>query len=123
VSANTKRVFDQKHGVWLDVKTLPTGTKPASKVPPRERHIGCPLWWFEAALTATRGAKEFAVAIYIWRLRVVSRSKTVEASNAELRKLGIDRHTKYRAVRRLADAKLVQSRRRGNSSLEITFLR
>jgi hypothetical protein len=119
----TRRVFNQKHGVWLDVKTLTAGAKSGGKAPLKDRHIGCPLWWFVAALTATRGAKEFAVAIYLWRLRVVSRSKTVEVSNAELRKLGIDRRTKYRAAHRLADAKLVRVKRRGNSSLEITFLR
>jgi hypothetical protein len=121
--SETRRVFDQKHGIWLDVRTLVDSTKSASKASPKDRHIGCPLWWFVAALAATKGAREFAVAIYLWRLRVVSHSKTVEVSNAELHRLGIDRNVKYRAARRLTEAKLVRTKRRGNSSLEITFLR
>jgi hypothetical protein len=59
------------------------------------RHIGCPLWWFTQVYPAVRGKGELAVALYLYRLRVIQRSCTVKVSNERLSaELGIDRFTK-----------------------------
>src|SRR5262245_36092039 len=69
------------------------------------RYIGCPLWWFKLAVSITRSGHELAVALYIYRLRIVHRSRTVSLSNERLlAELGINRYTKYRVLRKLAAA-------------------
>src|SRR5262245_5011716 len=69
------------------------------------RDIGCPLWWFKLALSIMRSKKEFAVALYVYRLRIVHRNRTVSVSNERLlAELKIDRHAKYRALQKLAEA-------------------
>jgi CRP-like cAMP-binding protein len=86
------------------------------------RHIGCPLWWFMAVFPAVRSKKELAVALYIYRLRAVRHSRAVAISNTGLlAELGISRYTKYRALKRLADAGLISIRRSGKNSLTVTI--
>ena len=70
------------------------------------------MWWFKLVFPIVRGKNELAVALYIYRLRIIRRSRTVVISNTGLlTELAIDRYTKYRALRRLADAGIVQVRR------------
>jgi hypothetical protein len=86
------------------------------------QHIGCPLWWFVAIFPVVHSKKELAVALYIYRLRAVRHSQTVAVSNTGLlAELGIDRQTKYRALKRLAGAGLATVKRNGKSSLEVTI--
>jgi hypothetical protein len=87
------------------------------------RHIGCPLSWFVLVFPVMRGKNELAVALYLYRLRTIQRSRTVRVSNMRLlTELGIDRYAKYRALRRLAAAGIITlERRRSRSSLEVTF--
>jgi hypothetical protein len=88
------------------------------------RHIGCPLAWFMVVFPIMRSKNELAVALHIYRLRSIRRSRTVAVSNMGLlADLGIDRFTKYRALRRLAGAGLIKIKQHNNKrSLEITFL-
>ncbi len=86
------------------------------------RHIGCPLSWFTLIFPVVRGKNELAVALYIYRLRVICRSRTVAVSNAGLlTELGIGRHAKYRALRRLAEAGIITVKRHNKRALEVTF--
>jgi hypothetical protein len=86
------------------------------------QHIGCPWWWFAAIFPIVRSKKELAVALYIYRLHVVRHSRTVAVSNTGLlADLGIDRHAKYRTLRRLADAGLATVKRDGKNSLVVTI--
>jgi hypothetical protein len=88
------------------------------------RHIGCPLWWFTQVYPAVRGKGELAVALYLYRLRVIQRSCTVKVSNERLSaELGIDRFTKYRALRQLADAGLIKIKRHNKQALKVVFSR
>ena len=88
------------------------------------RHIGCPLWWFTLVFPIVRGKNELAVALYIYRLRMIRRSRTVAVSNTRLlTELGIDRFAKYRALRRLAGAGIIRIKRHNKRALEITFSR
>jgi hypothetical protein len=121
-----RALFDAESDPLEDCPTPQTKrTEPYRRTEDRDgdRFIGCPVWWFKAALAVVKGEKEFAVAIYLWRLRTLHRSKTVDVTNAGLRKLGVDRQAKYRATRRLAKAKLISVKRRGFAALRVTFLR
>jgi CRP-like cAMP-binding protein len=69
-----------------------------------------------------RGKNELAVALHIYRLRMVRRSRTVTISNGGLlAELGIDRFAKYRALRRLADAGVIKVKRHNRRAIEVTF--
>jgi hypothetical protein len=108
-----------------DPLALPARARQEVRVSSGDRFIGCPRWWFKAALVATKGAGAggFAVAIYLWHLRVKCHSKTIKVTNVELREFEIDRRTKYLALRRLAAAKLIRVKSRGKFALEVSFLR
>jgi hypothetical protein len=89
-----------------------------------ERHIGCPLSWFTQVFPIVRGKNELAIALYLYRLRVVCRSRTVVVSNNRLlAELKIDRYAKYRALSRLAAAGVITVRRRNKRALEVVFPR
>jgi CRP-like cAMP-binding protein len=88
------------------------------------RHIGCPLWWFRLVFPIMRGKNELAVALYLYRLRSIRRSRTVVVTNERLlTELGVNRFAKYRALRRLADAGIITLRQGGQAALEVTFAR
>jgi hypothetical protein len=110
----------------LELDRLPPSLKRSKRVRVTtgdQRHIGCPLWWFKLALSIMHGKKEFAVAIYVYRLRMVHRSRTVSISNERLlAELKIDRHAKYRALQKLAEAGAIRIRRHNKRALAITFI-
>jgi hypothetical protein len=84
-----------------DVKPVRRSTRSATAA----RHIGCPLSWFRLVFPIVHGKNELAVALFLYRQRVIQRSQTVVLTNVRLAaELGIDRHAKYRTLRRLADA-------------------
>jgi hypothetical protein len=89
-----------------------------------DRHIGCPLWWFTLVYPAVRGKGELAIALYLYRLRVIQQSRTVKVSNERLSaELGIDRFTKYRALRQLAVAGIIKIKRHNKQALKVVFSR
>jgi hypothetical protein len=89
-----------------------------------DRHIGCPIWWLRLVSPVVKGKRELIVAVYLFRLRAVHRSKTVKVPNGWLRDaFGISRHTKYRALKRLALAKLIKTKQCNKSAIEVTFVR
>jgi hypothetical protein len=101
---------------------------PADPRPPRRhphdgsRHIGCPLSWFRLVLPVVHGKNELAVALYIYRLRVIRRSRTITVSNTRLlAELGIDRRVKYRTLKRLAKAGLITVKYHNKEAPEVTF--
>jgi hypothetical protein len=94
---------------------------------PQDGHlfIGCPLEFLRLAVEATTTSGELAVALYVYRLSKVRRSKTVKVANGALeRELGINRWVKYRALRKLAKAKAILLHpRKGNTASTVTLLR
>ena len=86
------------------------------------RFIGCPFWYFKLAVATMHSAHELAVALYVYRLRMVHRSKTVTLSNERLfAEVGINRSAKYRALRKLTDAKAIRVKWRNGRATVITF--
>jgi hypothetical protein len=97
---------------------------PARKASPvaDARHIGCPLWWFNAVYPIMRGKGELAVALFLYRQRLVQGSRTITVTNVRLSsEIKVSRYTKYRAVKNLEDAGLVTVRRNNKKAVEITF--
>lgn len=87
-----------------------------------DRHIGCPLRWFMLVFPVVCSKNELAVALHIYRLRSIRRSRTITVANMGLlADLGIDRFTKYRALRRLADAGIIKVKRHNKQALKIMF--
>lgn len=116
-----------KSGIWDDDQPDDlANAKPARKarkVSPAgdpTRHIGCPLWWFKAAV---HSGAELAVALILYRQHVIQGERTIAATNGRLMaELGVNRFAKYRAIRKLEEAGLITVRRRGKRALEVTFL-
>jgi hypothetical protein len=107
----------------LDDKPSPK-TKQTRRVRVTEggRFIGCPFWYFKLAVATMHSAHELAVALYVYRLRMVHHSKTVTLSNERLfGELGINRSAKYRALRKLSDAKAIRVKWRSGRATVITF--
>ena len=102
---------------WQRAETMAT-----ARSKPNQRFIGCPLWWFKRVLPITRGKNDLAIALAVYRLRIVQHSRVVTVSNAYLAGLGIDRYAKYRSLRRLANAGLFVIKRHNKRALEIEFL-
>jgi hypothetical protein len=92
----------------------PENTKREAKR--RRPHLGSPVSWAKRIYPVARSKGELLVGFYLYRLRSVNSSKTVEVGNKWLREeFGIDRFTKYRALARYAKAGLIQVRRRGKA--------
>jgi hypothetical protein len=115
--------------LWIDGRRddlsdpLSTPRRPRT-VTDATRHIGCPMRWFRLVFPIVRGKNELAVALYIYRLHTIRRSRTIKVYNSRLlAELGIDRFAKYRALRRLAEAGIITVKRRDSDSLEVTFKR
>jgi hypothetical protein len=95
----------------------------AAREPPADQHIGCPLWWFRRALAAVKSKDQLAVALYIYRRRVVCKSATIKISNEKLRDdLGIERGAKYRALKCLAAAGLISYEMCSGNAALVTIL-
>jgi hypothetical protein len=85
------------------------------------RHFGCPWWWLKEVYAAARSKGDLAVGIWLWRTRVVRRSRTVRASGSELVELGISRFTRYRSLRRFAEAGLIALHKRDGKAAIVTI--
>jgi hypothetical protein len=84
-------------------------------------HIGCPLLWFKLVFPLVHGKNELAVALWLYRLRAIRRSRTITVTNGPLSELGIDRFAKYRALRRLARARLIIIKSSNRKSIHVRF--
>jgi hypothetical protein len=61
-------------------------------------------------------------AVALWFLSGVTRSETVKLSGRPLTELGVDRHSKYRALRQLENAGLVRVTRMSGQNPTVTLL-
>jgi hypothetical protein len=87
------------------------------------RFVGCPFWYFKLAASIMHSAHELAVALYVYRLRIVHRNRTVTLSNERLlAELGINRSAKYRALRKLTAAKVIRVKRSSGRATVVTFI-
>jgi hypothetical protein len=68
-----------------------------------------------------RSKGDLAVWLWLWRLRSIRRSRTVKVSNNGLVDLGITRYTKYRSLKRFAEAGLIDISRRDGNAMVVTI--
>jgi hypothetical protein len=122
---------DDMDSLWINDGTDPLDTPEAPEGPLRshkapltteDNHIGCPMWWLEAVYPIMHGKAELAVALFLYRRRVVEGCRTISFANCRLG-LGVSRFTKYRALKALEDAGLVTVRHHNKRAPEVTFCR
>jgi hypothetical protein len=65
---------------------------------PAKGYVTVSLAWLARMLPVVRTPGQLAVALLLYRECLLRRSNTVALSNGELRKLGISRYAKYRAL-------------------------
>jgi hypothetical protein len=68
--------------LWIegpDDLTLEPTSRGRGRATNSARHIGCPLSWFVQVFPVVRGKNELAVALYLYRLRTIQRSRTVRS--------------------------------------------
>jgi hypothetical protein len=85
--------------------------------------VGCPMSWLKLVLPHTKTAKQLAVASFLYRLRILRRSKTVSLPNGVLESLGISRYAKYRALAELERAVVIAIRHENGRAIRVTLLK
>ena len=93
--------------------------------PPRPVSKGYGVYslpWLARVLPVVRTPGQLAVALLLYRECLWRRNNTVALSNGELRKLGISRETKYRALGWLQEVRAVTIETRNGRSLRVTLL-
>jgi hypothetical protein len=99
---------DDLEGVFEDTENDPLGPMVELLVnaPPRpaKGYVTVPLAWLARVLPEIRTPTHLVVAMLLYRECLLRRSNTVALSNSELRKLGISRYAKYRALTWLREA-------------------
>jgi hypothetical protein len=100
---------DLLEGVFESVEDNPLWVRAAlmADAPPKpisKGHGVYSLPWLARVLPVVRSADQLVVALLLYRECLLRRSNAVALSNGELRKLGISRQTKYRALDELREA-------------------
>jgi hypothetical protein len=88
---------------------------------PTKGYITFPLSWLVRVLPVVGTPEQLVVALLLYRECLVRRSNTVALPNDKLRKLGIGRYTKYRALGRLQEAGAVAVGTRNGRSVRVTL--
>jgi hypothetical protein len=70
--------------------------------------VGCSLAWLQWAASRTGTVKQLVIALLVLRQCRLHRSRTVSLPNTELRRFGITRYAKYRALKQLEQARLIR---------------
>jgi hypothetical protein len=115
-------------GPFEDVEGDPLGQVPEllTIAPPRpaKGYVNVPFAWLARVLPVVRTPTHLVVAMLIYRECLVRRSNSVALPNGELRKLGISRHAKYRALAWLHGAGVIAiGESNTRCSVRVTLLR
>ena len=98
-------------GLFEDVENDPlwqmAGVLANAPPQPANGYVTVPLAWLARVLPVVRTTAHLVVAMLIYRECLRRRSNTVALSNGELRKLGISRYAKYRALAWLCGAGVI----------------
>jgi hypothetical protein len=109
-----------RQGRRIEVETLDTG------IPAKKTRVGqfvqVPLDWATKATKATK-TPQAMVWIELLRLAWWTKSDTVALSNEPLKRVGVSRHAKYRALRALTAAGLITVEWRNRQAPRVTIVR
>jgi hypothetical protein len=98
-------------------KTKPSGKRASNG------YEKVPLWWAErVANIRGASAKTMFVGIWLFHLKWKNHSNTFSVPNGQLAARGINRKTKYRALRQLEAAGLIVIERRGRKTIRVTLV-
>jgi DNA-binding MarR family transcriptional regulator len=78
------------------------------KQSPLAKFLKGPIPWSWIEQASRLSGKSLAVGLCLWRLASATKFKTVKLSNSEVAALGIDRHAKTRALKKLEAAGLIE---------------
>jgi hypothetical protein len=87
----------------------------------REQFAKVPLCWAQRAAAATETPQAY-VWVWLMRLKYEHGSTTFPLPNDRLKRAGISRKTKWKALTKLEAAGLIQIERRGRKSPLVTLL-
>lgn len=96
------------------------------QMPPKhgkgEKFLKGPIPWTWLSKAAQQSGKALHVAIIIWFLAGINKSRTIKLSNKILREFGVKRHSGYRGLKALESVQLISVKRhRGRNSI-VTIL-
>jgi hypothetical protein len=118
MSTDTDALFEDAEGDphWQRAKLM-------ADAPPRpaKGYVTYSLTWLARVLPIVRTPEQLAIAQLLYRQCLVQRSRTVALSNHELRKLGISRYAKYRALGLLQEVGAVTIEPRHGRSIQVTL--
>jgi|GEM_PF-716843 len=100
--------------------TQKTNTKPP-RHKPGEKFLKGPIPWIWLVTAAHQPGKALHVAIVLWFLAGVKRTRTVALSGTVLRALGVNRHSSYRGLAALEQAGLVSVERHPGRNPVVTL--
>jgi hypothetical protein len=104
----------------------PGNARPAEKHPFRfkrgQKFLKGPIPWEWLSKAATRPGKALHVAIVVWHLANLNRSRTIKLSGKRLREFGVNRYSAYRGLRQMQRARLVKVIRHSGRLPIVTIL-
>jgi hypothetical protein len=103
----------------MDARVAHIPVRSTRKAP--DAFVKLPLWFARAAAKATNTRKAL---VWIWLVRLAFENRSLEFSvpNGRLRKMGISRHTKDRALRELETAGLIKVDRQAGKTVRISLV-
>jgi DNA-binding transcriptional ArsR family regulator len=112
--------YVNRNGRRIEVETLEPKTAPRRR---NEPHMGAPLTWIARVFSVVQSKGQLLVALWLYRRRSICKSDLFSVPNGELgERFGIERSTKYRALRRLEKAGAIAIVRDGKSAIRVRIL-
>ena len=102
-----------------------TFRQPRQKLPrhrPGEKFLKGPIPFNWLCRAAQLPGKSLQVALAIWFLAGLNKSATVRLGQSTLKEMGVDRHSKARALTQLMNAKLISVQCESGCAHDITIL-
>jgi hypothetical protein len=87
-----------------------------------ERFLKGPIPWAWLSKASRNPGKSLNVALAIWFLSGLNRSRTISLSGSVLRELGVKRHSGYRALKSLEETGLISVCRHPGRNPVVTIL-
>jgi hypothetical protein len=104
------------HPAWKEAEKTSKKTKRQAS-----DFVGCPTAWLERVLPHIRGGSQIIVALLLYRRWVLcGRRRTFDFPNGDLKKLGIKRSVKHRALAKIEQAGLITVEHRNGHAVRVT---
>jgi hypothetical protein len=88
---------------------------------PVKGYAVCSLTWLERVIPIVHTSTHLAVAVVLYSKCLRRRSQTITLTNQELKRLGISRYAKYRALSRLQEVGMLTIETRNGRSVKVTL--